>query len=360
LRIAVRLITIFVILSSFLVPVQYGSSPAIGSIQDSLILEIVSNADLIASGTVTDLWSAWNDDRSHINTAVVLSIESIIKGDPNQNQITINVPGGQVNGLTERVSGNPEFLLGENVLVFLTPSTLDSDRQEKEFRVYRGFQGKYRIESGRIGPISFDQLVSTINDMLVGKPFLESTNLSLQSSLDSSYSLSGLSWPHPPNPSVSFRINENTSDCTGEGSAVQSAASTWNGAFAKFSFTYGGGTSASAPTQNYVNEVMWGETVNDNALAETTIWYLSNQQIVECDLVFNDDFSWSTASTPAANKYDVQSIALHEFGHFLNLNDLYSESDSSRVLSISEMGHFLNRTLLDNQVALTSSLRPRL
>jgi hypothetical protein len=30
------------------------------------------------------------------------------------------------------------------------------------------------------------------------------------------------------------------------------------------------------------------------------------------------------------------------------------------VLSISEMGHFLNRTLLHNQVALTSSLRPLL
>jgi dephospho-CoA kinase len=32
----------------------------------------------------------------------------------------------------------------------------------------------------------------------------------------------------------------------------------------------------------------------------------------------------------------------------------------TRVLSISEMGHFLNRTLLHNQVALTSSLRPLL
>ena len=30
------------------------------------------------------------------------------------------------------------------------------------------------------------------------------------------------------------------------------------------------------------------------------------------------------------------------------------------LLSISEMGHFLNRTLWDNQAALTSSLRPRL
>ena len=32
--------------------------------------------------------------------------------------------------------------------------------------------------------------------------------------------------------------------------------------------------------------------------------------------------------------------------------------DDMRVLSISEMGHFLNRTLWHNQVALTSSMRP--
>ena len=32
--------------------------------------------------------------------------------------------------------------------------------------------------------------------------------------------------------------------------------------------------------------------------------------------------------------------------------------DSFGVLSISEMGHFLNRTLRHNQVALASSLRP--
>ncbi len=32
----------------------------------------------------------------------------------------------------------------------------------------------------------------------------------------------------------------------------------------------------------------------------------------------------------------------------------------SALLSISEMGHFLNRTLWHNQVALASSLRPRL
>jgi integrase/recombinase XerD len=41
--------------------------------------------------------------------------------------------------------------------------------------------------------------------------------------------------------------------------------------------------------------------------------------------------------------------------HAMKLND-----SGDGLLSISEMGHFLNRTLLHNQVALTSSLRPLL
>jgi len=40
--------------------------------------------------------------------------------------------------------------------------------------------------------------------------------------------------------------------------------------------------------------------------------------------------------------------------------DPFCGSSTTGVLSISEMGHFLNRTLWDNQAALASSLRPRL
>ena len=37
-----------------------------------------------------------------------------------------------------------------------------------------------------------------------------------------------------------------------------------------------------------------------------------------------------------------------------------ADNEYTELLSISEMGHFLNRTLWHNQAALTSSLRPRL
>jgi DNA helicase-2/ATP-dependent DNA helicase PcrA len=70
-------------------------------------------------------------------------------------------------------------------------------------------------------------------------------------------------------------------------------------------------------------------------------------------------------------KFRIRRIIRELIGHQPDVGDLYVGTIHSfcfellkefvpryRVLSISEMGHFLNRTLCHNQVALTSSLRP--
>jgi len=44
----------------------------------------------------------------------------------------------------------------------------------------------------------------------------------------------------------------------------------------------------------------------------------------------------------------------------LNLGGSADDVQHVLVLATSKMGHFLNRTLFDNQVAFTSSLRPLL
>jgi len=69
------------------------------------------------------------------------------------------------------------------------------------------------------------------------------------------------------------------------------------------------------------------------------------------------------------NQSDAEYIGLNIFSsNFDIVRFLVKNVESPRkfllggpaVLSISEMGHFLNRTLWDNQAALASSLRPRL
>ena len=42
-------------------------------------------------------------------------------------------------------------------------------------------------------------------------------------------------------------------------------------------------------------------------------------EIVESDIFFNTTFEWSTASAGEAGSFDLESVALHEIGHFLGL-----------------------------------------
>ena len=130
----------------------------------------------------------------------------------------------------------------------------------------------------------------------------------------------GVKWTGT-HPDILYEVNENTADCTGEGAAVVAGANAWNNAAAKFSFIYDGATSATNYSYNGHNEVMWA-SAGAGILAMTAYWY-SGTQILECDLVFNDDYLWGTDG--AVGVYDIWNIAAHELGHWLNLRDLYGD-----------------------------------
>lgn len=59
----------------------------------------------------------------------------------------------------------------------------------------------------------------------------------------------------------------------------------------------------------------------DRTLAATTFLIdTTSGEIVESDIFFNSSFAWSTADAGEANRFDVESIALHEIGHLLGLS----------------------------------------
>ena len=122
---------------------------------------------------------------------------------------------------------------------------------------------------------------------------------------------------------IPYYINENTADCADGGAAVQFAASRWNQTGASFRFTYSGSHLNTTSTNNRRNEVLWGRT--PSGIAVTYSW-TSHNGLEECDIVLNDvEYTWSTSDTPLAKDMDVQTVALHEFGHWLNLRDIYGD-----------------------------------
>ncbi len=150
----------------------------------------------------------------------------------------------------------------------------------------------------------------------------------------------GYKWADTDLP-VKYYINENSSSSTGEGNAIRWAAITWeNAAAGRFSFEDGGShTRTVADLDNGKNELMWGSIPDTpTALAVTYYTYDSLTNILlECDVVFNSSYNWSTGSTTPSNSFDVESVALHELGHWLNLRDLYgdvgdSEYDVDKVM----------------------------
>lgn len=58
----------------------------------------------------------------------------------------------------------------------------------------------------------------------------------------------------------------------------------------------------------------------DRVLGATTFTYdETTGELTEADIFFNSSFEWSTASGGDSTRFDVESVALHEIGHFLGL-----------------------------------------
>ncbi|RJQ36456.1 MAG: hypothetical protein C4555_07455, partial [Dehalococcoidia bacterium] len=293
--------------------------------------ELTDNADAIVTGTVIEKISYWNDEHTSIYTSVIISVDDGVKGATSGERFTVILEGGEADGMGLLVSDQPEFAVGEQTFVFLkrlSPEQIPQDdvlsiSTGEQFEVYGGFRGKYTIEEDKIGTLGVAQFKERVNLVLEGINLTEQDLELPMESITSKYTFSGYRWPGSW-PTVSYWINENTGDTTGEGAAVQAAAATWNAAAARFSFSYAGPTSTTnVQTYNGVNEVIWGTDVTSGALAVTTTWfYQGTYEIVENDMEFNDNYNWSTSG-----QYDIQTVALHEFGHFLNLSDLSSGSD---------------------------------
>lgn len=131
------------------------------------------------------------------------------------------------------------------------------------------------------------------------------------------YVLTGQQWP--VGSVVSYFINANTPQVTNETDAVKNAAHSWSQIFPSgLMLSYSGSTSVTdSSLPDDLNTVCWKDEGASGYLAHSYSWYwLSNNIIFETDLVFNDYYPWSTSGSD----YDIETVALHEFGHSVGLD----------------------------------------
>jgi hypothetical protein len=129
-----------------------------------------------------------------------------------------------------------------------------------------------------------------------------------------------------------FHFIGGTDDLPGdrEYQAFRRAVNTWNN-LRGFSFRITEETSI-PPFEMYLpcsydihNHVSWmrsGECVPSNAAAATHLWPKYGEPAIhEADIVFNDDLTWYD---DGLHHYDVETVALHELGHVISLDDVNS------------------------------------
>jgi hypothetical protein len=81
---------------------------------------LVSQADYVVRGTVTDITSEWRTDSygQHIFTKVKVSVREVIKGTP-PTPLVLEMLGGKIGEYRMVVDGTPTFIIGEESILFI-------------------------------------------------------------------------------------------------------------------------------------------------------------------------------------------------------------------------------------------------
>lgn len=158
-------------------------------------------------------------------------------------------------------------------------------------------------------------------------------------------------------------------------SAVARAFRTWQDVpTASIAFEFAGFASAEPFEEDTLSVVGFQDRPEmERVLGATTFVYDEETgELVEADIFFNSIFDWSVATGGDPTRFDVESIAVHEVGHFLGLgHSAIGETEirpegGRRVLAIGAVmfpislgrGAIVDRALLPDDVAGVSDLYP--
>lgn len=343
------------------------------------VAELVAQSDLIVRGRIIETESSWNSDQTAITTRSTLEATYFLAGSSAE-PITIYTDGGFVDGeIGMKSSNSPIFQVDEEVLLFLSAANIQG--QLDGYNVTKGELGKYIA----VGMYMTNSILRTtkqteeLYDLISG----ELSALSQPNQLPSD-------WPEyesdaPPVvydgydgqdfvyknrkwggtcPEVKFKVNVNTAQAGGENgtaadflNAIVSASNTWNAVgTSDFLLTYDGTTNATETGFNGTNEILFAHEGTDSPTGLARFWFTADFVIVEADIWFNDDYNWDATGSPKFTEVDLESVALHEFGHWLALG--HDDASTAVMFPTLTMGT-TKRELHQNEVDGISFIYPR-
>lgn len=98
----------------------------------------------VVHARVTDVRSAWNDQKTFIFTYVTLRVEESFRGE-SPDTVVVRVPGGRVDNFVVEMEGAPQFQPAEDVVAFL-------GRWNDGTPMVAGYlQGLSRVETDAVG-----------------------------------------------------------------------------------------------------------------------------------------------------------------------------------------------------------------
>jgi len=332
-------------------------------IPDSMV-ELIKKSDLIVRGRVATTHSAWNADHTLIETDNLIDVHYALFGDAPQ-QLRLHTLGGVLADEDLGMAASDAMTLApqEELLLFL-------HKQGNQYQMVGDQTDQSRINNGIAAlnhgaPQSVRDLVSSIASELMRQGLhtrlptdwqsREPQTVPRSGSSVQNFVYKGYKWPDQ-SPVVKYKVNINTAQAGGTNGSVEdfrqaivAAANTWNQVpNIDFKFQYDGETAATtvgakSPGFNGVNEIIFmHQGITNTAGLGIYFFRRSDNRIIEGDIWLNDDYKWDATGSPADDELDMQSGALHEFGHLLNLGH---DPDASSIMFSSLDPGTLKRTL---------------
>ncbi len=334
---------------------------------------LIHASDVVVRGRVEEQRSFWDADHAAILTDSQIRVLYDVIGSSSQT-LTVRTLGGELPDeyIGMGVSHVPALYPGEDVAFYL-------QQEGDHFTVSQGEAGKFTVRgqdafNARLMasvPLSdlFDATTVAATDQGRAATLPEDwrgqeAQAQLAPAAAMIYSYDGVHWPGD-NPAVSFYVNPvSTQSGPDDGdqadflNAIRAAAQTWTDvSSAAFTLAYAGTTTHQDVGLNGVNEVIFTDQgAEDGIVGRARYWYgLPSKELVEADIWFNDAFDFDATGSPGPSEIDLQSVALHEFGHWLVLGH---DDDPAAIMHYAMTAGVVKRALHQNDIDGVSAIYP--